>query len=124
MAQKTKKVEETELIPLDLSSSPSHSIIEDEFKRIGKVEIVDVQTGNFKADVTGQWGTYAYKVQGESVVYTFGADEICKLLLAIDEKSPVVSASTLAKMQGEFKSHYSKLVNALKRQVTKAQKTE
>lgn len=102
-----------------MSSSPSHSIIEDEFKRLKQVEIIDVKVGNFKADVTGQWGSYEYVVQGEQVTYRFGADEICKLLLAIGEQSPVVSEETLAKMQSEFKSHYSKLVNALKRQQAK-----
>lgn len=108
-----------ELFELDLTQSAGLAQIIEEFQALGRVEIVDIIThkgdNHFVADVTGLSGKYEFKVQGQSTIYSLGADTIINILRALDQSSPVMSKAVLAKMQKPENKHYSKLRGANKR---------
>ena len=112
-----EKIEQ--LVELELESSAGLGQVIEEFKTLGQVQIIDVIThkgdSQFIADVTGQPGKYEFKVQGDNVVYSLGADTIVSILRGIDNASPVMTKAVALKAMKN--KHYSKLRGANKRHV-------
>lgn len=90
----TKKASQ-DLQVLDLGAKGvKDEVLIAEFRRIGHVEIVGVEKHEKDSPfiaVTGQPGLFEYRVQGESEVYSFGADTVCKMLKAVGDENPLVS---------------------------------
>lgn len=102
------------LIGLDLSIGASESVVIDEFKKLGQVQIVDIKQGDFVADVTGQKGKFAFIIQGADCTYTVGADTVMKLVKATGSKTPVMTSAIAKKLTSS--KHFSKLRQANTRQ--------
>jgi hypothetical protein len=116
MTDKPKQTDE--LVELDLSGSASEQQVIDEFTKLGKVQILAVNSYDkgkeFFADVTGQRGRYEFIVQGADVEYSFGADLVMKLVKAIGANSPVMTSKVALECKRD--KHFSKLKSANKRQ--------
>lgn len=116
------RMDKTNLVEIDLTAdTTSFSMLADDIKKTGKLELVDFKqhpkASPFRADITSLNGVFAYTVQGKDRTYTIGADTLAKLSIA--SGLPVVCAEKTAV---DFRSskNFSKLIQAVKRQKTKA----
>lgn len=105
-------------IDLDAEGAPFESVIAD-IKKLNKLEIVDFQEGDFRADVTGQKGTIEFIVRGVSRNYSLGADTVIQVSMNTGQKVQIVEAKLKSFMRSE---HFTKLRSAKKRQLKRLAK--
>lgn len=106
------------IIDLDAQSAPLESVVA-EVKEIGSLQIESYKTGDFRADITGQKGTFSYQVKGKSRTYNLGADAVVKLSMATGFK-PMIADDKLSSFI--VSEHFTKLRSAQRRQLQKLAK--
>lgn len=108
------------LVSIDIeTSATSFDALLAECKKLGRIQILDFGSKEFRADVTGQKGSISYTVKGEKDNFVIGADTVAKLALTGD--LPVQIAEDRMKAF-HVSENFTKLRSAMRRQKTRQAK--
>ena len=126
----SKKVISEELDFLDLSVGTGIESTIENMSAVGAVEIVDIISGDFVADSSGQSGKVGFIVQGDGRTFQEGANTVIKLCKSFEQINPKtklcapkVSKDAKSKI-AQSTEHFQALKNALSNQSKKANKAK